>query len=144
MTDTITIAVECIREHRDQEFEVEEQKSKVVFLNQELLLVHQIQVDGCVFTNIDAKRCDWLVNVDGRNTSIFVELKGSDMEHGFLQLAESHQRLSEATKRNVLWIISYSGQPRFSTGIQALILRARKDYNGAKLRIVPSPYYHTL
>jgi hypothetical protein len=139
-----TVQPECIQEHRDPEFAVEEQKSQVIFLNDKLLLVQQIQVDGCVFTDTDGKRCDWLVNTSGTDTSVFVELKGSDIEGGFLQLAESQRKLDEIVKRNIIWIISYSGRPRFDTNAQSLILRARRDHRGAKLRVVSSPHRHTL
>lgn len=140
----MTVASDCIREHRDPEFTVEEQKSQVVFLNGRLLLVHQIEVDGCVFTEADSRRCDWLVNVNGTDTSVFVELKGSDMEGGFVQLAETQQKLSDIVKRNIIWIISHSGRPRFNTSVQSLILQARKHHQGAKLRVQASPYRHTL
>ncbi len=135
---------ECVRQHREPQFGVKEQQSEVVFLNPSLLEVHQIEVDGCVFKDSDVKRCDWLVNVNGTNTSIFVELKGSDIEGAFVQLAQTQERLAEVVKRNRIWIISYSGSPRFNTTIQNLKLRARSEHDRARLSVEGSPYLHNL
>lgn len=78
---------ECLRRHSDPQFTVKEHLSEVIFLNPNLREVHQYEVDGCIFGDEDPQRCDWLINVYGNNVSIFVELKGSDIDGAFEQLA---------------------------------------------------------
>lgn len=133
----------CVRRHSESEFSVEEHQSQVIFLNANLLEIHQVEVDGCVYTDKDSKRCDWLVNVHGIDTSIFVELKGSDIDGAFNQLAQTQLRLTDWLRRHIIWIISYSGNPRFNSSIQILTIRARRDYR-ARLRVERSPHKHTL
>ena len=134
---------ECLRLHSEAEFAVMEHFSEVVFLNPDVREVHQYQVDRCIFGDEDGKRCDWLINVHGNNLSVLVELKGSDIDGAFEQLAETQRILVAIMRRDIVWIISYSGSPRFNSTIQLLILRARREYK-AKLRVEGSPYRHKL
>ena len=135
---------ECERRHSESRFSVKEQKSEVIFENENLLEVFQYLVDGCIFTIQDQKRCDWLINVRGAKLSIFVELKGSDIEAAYEQLKHTQMTLLSLVNDKRIWIISYSGSPRMSTSFQNLILKARSECNGAKLRIEASPYTHFL
>ncbi len=132
---------ECVRRHRDSESSIKEQQSEVILLNPAGLEISEIQVDGCVFNATDDKRCDWLVNVN--NISLFIELKGSDMEGAYHQLAQTQHNLADIVRRHIFWIISYSGSPRFNTKVQKLKITAKRDYR-AILRVERSPYSHKL
>lgn len=140
----IAVSSKCERKHSDIEFIVREQLSEVIFLNASAKRVRQITVDGCVFTEQDTKRCDYLVNVDETNLSILVELKGSDIEAAFEQLKAAQELMIDHLNRRIQWIISYSGSPRFETTIQNLILRAALLTPKARLRVEASPYHHSL
>lgn len=139
----ISVPHRCQRRHAELEFSVKEEQSEVIFQNPFARRVHQIKVDGCVFTAQDDKRCDHLINVEETETSVFVELKGSDIEGAYEQLNTSQEQLAEHINRRVFWIISYSGKPRFNTTIQILAIRARREKK-ASLLVESSPYTHLL
>ncbi len=138
-----SIPQKCIDRHSELRFSVKEQLSEVVFINPSSRAVNQIVVDGCVFKEGDGKRCDHLINVDETNTSIFVELKGSNIEAAFEQLSESHDKLAQYTNKRVFWIVSYSGSPRITSSIQALINKAARTKR-ARLLVEESTYSHLL
>lgn len=133
----------CVRRHSEAEFEVSEKLSRVVFQNPNGKSVHEITVDGCVFKRPDVLRCDYLVNVLEIDTSVFVELKGSDIDHALEQLEASSEALSARRHGRVYWIVCHSGRPAHTSEMQTLILKARRQKN-ARLTIAPSPHYHKL
>jgi hypothetical protein len=135
----------CLRRHSETEFRVEDVHSVAVFLNPGLHAVQQIEVDGCVIRNAVDRRCDWLIYDEATTTSIYVEPKGSDVEGGFEQIVATYRRVVPrgAVPTRVIWIISYSGNPPFSTSIQQLTYRA-KSVHKATLRVGESPYEHKL
>jgi hypothetical protein len=102
----------------------EEKRSRVEFENATRLEVEQIQVDGCAIT--DGRRCDWLINVEATNRSVFVELKGSDVNHAVEQLTRAHDVLREVRLPNVTWIVSSQRCPLASTEVQQLTIKLRK------------------
>ena len=132
---------ECVSIHTMTEFQVSEHRSIVRFVNLDAQQVYQIKVDGCAVTT--GERCDWLINFSWKSRSIFVELKGSDMDKAYSQLAAATETLASEVKENITWIISYSGSPRFSTNQQVLTERARRDHN-IRLLVKGSPYTYVL
>lgn len=139
----MSLPQECILLHNEPDFSVSEHLSEVVFQNPNQLHIQQVKVDGCVYKEGDGRRCDWLINIAGESLSIFIELKGSDIEGAFDQLAQTQQKLSDVVYKHILWIISYSGSPRFPTGAPDLIDRARREHK-ARLLLRGSPYSHAL
>jgi hypothetical protein len=139
----IEIPPECVNVHREREFRVAEQKSVVIFSNPEQREIQQIDVDGCVFKPGDGERCDWLLVINGNNMSIYIELKGSDVDKAVQQLSETQARLPDYVRRKRIWIVSYSGKPRHTTTLQVLSRDVRKRYE-AQLLLVQSPYRHTI
>ena len=133
----------CTERISEEEFFVEEIKSKVIFRNPDRHQVHKINVDGCVFERGDGKRCDWLIQVGYTDKSYLVELKGSDIPSAYLQLIITQEALKASLKRKRFWIISYSGSPRLDGTIQDLVESTRIRY-GVRLIVSESPYTHTL
>lgn len=115
---------------------VEENRSKVVFENADQHDVEQIEVDGCAI--VDGLRCDWLINVDRIQHSVFVELKGSNVPHAVEQLTRAHDQLREVRKQNVTWIVSTRRCPLASTEVQSLVIKLRKQ-KGVTLILRNSP-----
>ncbi len=134
------IEAECIVRHNKKLFNVQEQRSKVIFHNPNQYDVQEITVDGCVIT--EGLRCDHLILVDEAEVTVFVELKGSDVKHAVEQLEASHKALREHCKTNIFWIISSTRCPLASTEIQILTLRVRRSFK-AELKIKNSPVEHT-
>jgi hypothetical protein len=138
------ISPDCIQVHRKNEFPVAEQKSVVIFSNPEQREIQQIDIDGCVFKQGDGERCDKLLVINGNDMSIFVELKGSDVDKAIQQLATTQTQLPEYARRTNIWIVSYSAhEPYHTTTEQILRFKARKKYS-ARLLIEKSPYRHTI
>jgi hypothetical protein len=127
---------DCTERHSKRRFVVEEHRSKVVFENDERHKIDQIEVDGCAI--VDGPRCDWLINDDESQQSVFVELKGSNVPHAVQQLAHAHDGLREIRKPNVTWIISSQRCPLTSTDVQSLTIKLRK-HKGVRLILRNSP-----
>jgi len=131
-----TPPAECTERHSKKRFVVEENRSRVEFENAKRYKIDQIEVDGCAITN--GLRCDWLINVDASQRSIFVELKGSNVPHAVEQLVHAHDSLHEIRKPNVTWIISSQRCPLTSTEVQTLTIKLRKR-KGVSLVVRNSP-----
>lgn len=81
----------CTQERYDGTIVVKDKGSKSRFTinNRQKQRVHEIHVDGCLFTERDARaRCDYLLSVDEDTPRAFyVELKGQNIEKAITQLA---------------------------------------------------------
>ena len=137
MTD---IPEHCSEIHRKRTFRVTEQQSTVIFDNPNLRETNQIAVDDCVLQS--GERCDWLFIVKGNNLTIFVELKGSDIDKALQQLITTQTKLIAHVEKHCVWIVSYSGSPRFNTTIQNLMLTTRRQYH-ARLIVENSPFTYS-
>ena len=135
------LPAECIDRHSKKRFVVEENRSRVVFENARRRTVEQVEVDGCAI--VDGPRCDWLINVDNTQQSIFVELKGSNVPHAVEQLTHAHDGLRDVRKPNVTWIISSQRCPLASTEVQSLTIKLRK-HKGVHLILRNSPVTFSL
>lgn len=131
-----SLPAECIERHSKKRFVVEENQSKVVFENARRHDIDQIEVDGCAI--VEGRRCDWLINVDATNQSIFVELKGSKVPHAVDQLTHAHEQLRDVRKQKVTWVISSQRCPLTSTEVQSLTIKLRK-HKGVSLIVRNSP-----
>ncbi|HET7228674.1 MAG TPA: hypothetical protein VFJ16_01595 [Longimicrobium sp.] len=127
---------ECTERHSKKRFVVEENRSKVVFENAKRHEIDQIEVDGCAI--VEGLRCDWLINADATQQSVFVELKGSNVPHAVEQLTHAHDGLREIRKPNVTWIVSSQRCPLTSTEVQSLTIKLRKR-KGVQLIVRNSP-----
>lgn len=99
----------CRRRHRNPKFTLSEQKSEVRFSNDSRQLVDEYTVDGCCINS--GERCDFLVNIASVNTSILVELKGSDINKAISQLNTSSRLLANCLFPKRVWIISSTRCP---------------------------------
>ena len=132
----------CTELHAKPTFVIREKHSEVRFQNAKRLVVKQIVVDGCAIAD-DGVRCDALVNVGATGESVFVELKGSNVQHAVDQLARSDALLREHAHRSRTWIISTVRNPLIATETQRLIATVRRKH-GANLILRNSPVDHRL
>ena len=63
-----------------------ENKSKFIGINEQRKLIFKIKVDDMKFKGY---KCDWLLINTEMNNAFFIELKGSDIEHGIEQIENS-------------------------------------------------------
>jgi hypothetical protein len=103
---------ECERVKRDPRIVLEENKRKITFLNHNRRMIRKIKVDGCVFEKGDSTlRCDYALD-PGNGVEIYVELKGSDIEHAVKQLESTITQISkDARKAKKLCFIVSSRVP---------------------------------
>ena len=123
----------CRSLHSKKRWSIQEMGKKVEFLNPEQLEIEEYRVDDCLITD-DCIRCDYLVNVEKKELSIFVELKGADVEHAFAQLKASHIALSSFRYTNVYWLIA-SGKIRPYVARSSPKLMIRAKAHGATLQL---------
>ena len=135
------IADSCVTIHSKKNFTLSEKRSSVHFTNLQNLEIEQIIVDGCAI--MAELRCDYLVNIREIRKSVFVELKGSDVEYALKQLEASYKMLSEDCYSTTLWIVSSGRCPLTSTSVQLAKLKFQRRY-GVQLIIRNSPVEHVL
>jgi hypothetical protein len=96
---------------------VEENKRKAKFANPESKKFVITRVDDCIIT--DGIRCDYLVTKSGV-ASIFVELKGNDVDHACDQLESTvaNELVSKLLEKRLGFVIVCSKYPKIDTTIQ--------------------------
>jgi hypothetical protein len=112
------------------------QTSTLYLLNPQEQEVERIEVDGCAITV--GLRCDWLVCVEegGSREEIFVELKGSDINHAIQQIEATIPQLSsDATQGRKRCLIALTRNPLSGTDINKHQIRFKKQYNARFLPV---------
>lgn len=106
---------------------VEQNASKAIFLNPERVDYLVTEVDGCLIT--EGIRCDNLVSKVG-STSIFVELKGSGVQHACDQLfaTANHQKVAGLLESRLGFLVVCTRYPRFDTYVAIAKQKAAKLY----------------
>ncbi len=121
----------CEEYRRDTKIVLQENKSKISFLNpnQENILV--IKVDGCVVNDNGTLRCDYAL-IPSDEVEIYVELKGSDISHAVKQIESTIELLSEDSKKiKKLCFVVSTRVPKQTTSVQQLQTRFRKKFNAS-------------
>jgi hypothetical protein len=82
-----------------------------------------IQIDGCVFTTKDGKKCDFLFEVSTRKKLFYIELKGSDISKALRQI---YSTLIQTKTLYPNWIY----EARIVAGNKIpKVIKNRKEYN---------------
>ena len=113
---------------------IEEKKSSIiVFINENSIELTKVQVDGCL--DIQGVKCDWLLIINEPYIEIYIELKGSDVEHAFAQIENTMKIVSKNYKTVLKYCYIITTRcPITSTQIQVKAKSFRSKYN-AVLRI---------
>lgn len=121
----------CEEYRLDTKIVLQENKSKIFFLNpnQERILV--IKVDGCVVSDNETLRCDYAL-APSDEVEIYVELKGSNISHAVKQIESTIGLLSENPKqtRKLCFVVS-TRVPKQTTSVQQLQTQFRKKFNAS-------------
>lgn len=106
----------------------EKRSSKIIFSNENLIEIAKIQVDGCL--DIQGVKCDWLLIINEPYLEIYIELKGSDVEHAFTQIENTIKLVSQDYKnvRKYCYIIT-TRCPITSAQIQIKAKSFKSKYN---------------
>jgi hypothetical protein len=108
---------------------IEEKKSsKIIFTNENLIELTKVQVDGCL--DIQGVKCDWLLIINEPYIEIYIELKGSDVEHAFDQIENTMKVVSINYKTVVKYCYIITTRcPINSAQIQVKAKSFRNKYN---------------
>ena len=108
---------------------IEEKKSsKIIFTNENSTEVTKVQVDGCL--DIQGIKCDWLLIINEPYIEIYIELKGSDVEHAFAQIENTMKIVSKNYKTVLKYCYIITTRcPITSTQIQVKAKSFKKNYN---------------
>jgi hypothetical protein len=122
---------DCEENKIDKIIVLQENKSKISFLNSNQKNILVLDVDGCAIKDKETLRCDYaLVTFD--EIEIYVELKGCDIPHAVKQIESSIKLLSEnPQKTKKLCFIVSTRVPRQTTSIQKLQTEFRKKFNAS-------------
>lgn len=122
---------ECEEYKSDAKIVLQENKSKITFLNPHQNEVLTIRVDGCVIKDDKTLRCDYaLIPCD--EIEIYVELKGSDVLRAVKQIESTINLLSNNPQkiRKLCFVVS-TRVPRQTTNIQQLQSQFKKKFNAS-------------
>ncbi|MGF1519400.1 MAG: hypothetical protein ACFCVB_16590 [Nodosilinea sp.] len=122
---------ECEEYKSDARLVLQENKSKITFLNPRQDQVLIIRVDGCVIKNNKILRCDYAI-VPCDEVEIYVELKGSDISHAVKQIESTIKLLSDnPQKTKKLCFVVSTRVPKQSTSVQQLQSQFKKKFNAS-------------
>ncbi|XZN94446.1 MAG: hypothetical protein ACM65K_16275 [Microcoleus sp.] len=109
---------ECEEYRCDTKIVLQENKSKITFLNPNQDKILTIKVDGCVISDNETLRCDYAL-MPSDEIEIYVELKGSDIAHAVAQLESTIGLLSDnAQKIKKLCFVVSTRVPKQTPSIQ--------------------------
>ena len=122
---------ECEEYRCDKKIVLQENKSKITFLNpnQDKILI--IKVDGCAISDNETLRCDYAL-MPSDEVEIYVELKGSDIVHAVEQIKSTIRLLSDNPQKiKKLCFVVSTRVPKQTTTIQQLQSQFKKNFNAS-------------
>ncbi|MEZ2228282.1 MAG: hypothetical protein ACBR50_18660 [Microcoleus sp.] len=121
----------CEKYRCDKKNVLQENKSKITFLNPNQDKILTIKVDGCVISDNETLRCDYAL-IPSDEVEIYVELKGSDIVHAVAQLESTIRLLSDNPQKiKKLCFVVSTRVPKQTPGIQQLQSQFKKKFNAS-------------
>jgi hypothetical protein len=122
---------ECEEYRCDKKIVLQENKSKITFLNPNEDKILTIKVDGCAISDNETLRCDYAL-IPSDEVEIYVELKGSDIVHAVEQIKSTIRLLSDNPQKiKKLCFVVSTRVPRQTTNIQQLQSQFKKNFNAS-------------
>jgi hypothetical protein len=122
---------ECEEHRSDTKIVLQENKSKITFLNPNKDEILIIKVDGCVISDNEISRCDYAL-IPSDAVEIYVELKGSDIAQAVKQIESTIKLLSENPQKiKKLCFVVSTRVPQLPTSIQKLKIQFKKKFNAS-------------
>lgn len=116
----------CIQSVNHSQIKCEEKQSKFILLNPERKLVDYITIDGCMYPRGHHELCcDYALNFD--DTTVFVELKGSDIAHAIKQVLATNQDAKFPINANKSAIIVTSKMPKDDSSLRQQKINLKKQ-----------------
>lgn len=115
----------CIQSVNHSQIKCEEKQSKFVLLNPQRKPVEYITVDGCIYPRGHHDLCcDYALNFD--NTTVFVELKGSDIAHAIKQILATKQDAKFTINSDKIAVVVSSKTPKDDQSLRLQKIHLRK------------------
>lgn len=121
---------ECEEHRSDTKIVLQENKSKITFLNPNKDEILKIKVDGCVISDNETLRCDYAL-IPSDAVEIYVELKGSDIAQAVKQIESTIKLLSENPQKIKKLCFVVSTRVPQTTSIQQLQSQFKKKFNAS-------------
>ena len=132
------IPKEIIRTRRDSQIVLKEKKSKIILLNPDKRLYHEVKVDGDLYaiTETQEKKCDYLELGKETYDAFFIELKGVDIDTAYEQLLASTQNINVGSVRNKVALAVTPHIPKANVKFQKYMKLVKRQ--GTELKVVNS------
>lgn len=122
---------ECEEYKSDAKIVLQENKSKITFLNPNQVKILTIRIDGCVIKDDEILRCDYAI-IPCDEVEIYVELKGSNVLHAVKQIESTIYLLSDNPQKiKKLCFVVSTRVPKLTTSIQQLQSQFKKKFNAS-------------
>lgn len=127
---------ECVKSVTHKKVKIEEKGRSATFVNETKKLFLVVEVDGCLVTGNHMPRCDYLVSLPDI-ASVFVELKGRNVEHATEQLFASigNSDVKKFATGKLAFLVMCKRYPRFDTFVRRAKNAAMRDFR-AKLHVI--------
>lgn len=132
------IPASIIRERRDSQMVLKEKKSKIILLNPDKKLYHEVKVDGDLYaiTETKEKKCDYLELGKETFDAFFIELKGIDIDTAYEQLLASTKNINVGNVTKKVAIVVSPHIPKANVKFQFYLKLCKKQ--GVELKRVNS------
>lgn len=127
---------ECVKSVKHKKVKIDEKGRSATFVNETKKLFLVVEVDGCLVTGNRIPRCDYLVSLPDV-ASVFVELKGRNVEHATEQLFASidNPDVKKFATGKLAFLVMCKRYPRFDTFVRRAKHAAMRDFR-AKLHVI--------
>ena len=149
-TDDFYIRLEASKCQCASRFTVQENKSKFSVLSRDTSVIDKYKIDGYFDSDASHDKCDYLFyhhpSIPEKNTYLFVELKGTDIEHAVKQIGDTINRFSSNRyfigKQNlcIIGAIVSTGYPANDATFRRRVKELTKRFSKYHLRIENKKY----
>lgn len=149
-TDDFIIRLEASKCQCTSRFTVKERKSKFSVESHDTSVIDKYKIDGYFDTDTTHDKCDYLFRFHPtnpqRNTCLFVELKGIEVEHAVKQIGDTIDRFSrdgyfhDKQNLNVIGAIVSTGYPANDATYRRRVMEITKRFRQYRLRIERKTY----
>jgi len=144
-TDEFLVRLEASKCNCTSRFTVQERKSKFTIVSRDTTVIDKYKIDGHFDTDTTHDKCDYLFrhhlsNLQ-KNTCIFVELKGSEVEHAVKQIGDTIDRFSsdgyfdDKQNLNLIGAIVSTGYPANDATYRRRVKEVSNRFKRYNLRI---------
>ena len=144
-TDDFIVRLEASKCYCTSRFTVQERKSKFIVMSRDTSVIDKYKIDGYFDTDTSHDKCDYLfchhpANPE-KNTCLFVELKGIDIEHAVKQISDTIDRFSrngyfhDKSNLNIIGTIVSTGYPANDATYRRRVMEITKRFQQYHLRI---------